>query len=364
MTRSESIRFKVIRNGAEYGELFAADSAPVLRMDRSGEIKMSLQGSFLPTVIDARGNKVQPDWMSDEIEPILCIDGTEKALGVLMPEKVTPKESKGKKILEIQALDRCWRVRDTKVEGSVYLTAGTAYLTAVEQLLAASGIATVSKTPSDAVLSEAREDWQTGESYLRIINTLLREINYKELWFNQQGFAVLEPASVPKAENIQHIMTNRKPDPKNRKEVEAIRVYPSITRETDIYEAPNVFVCVCSNADKSAGMKATAVNDNPKSPLSTVRRGRRIVKTVNVSNIASQTELQAYTDRLLYESMTSGETIRVETMLQQGFGVEDVTGVQYDDDTFGICIERAWDMQLTPGGKMTHTLEKVVINLG
>ena len=363
MIRSERIRFKILRNGAEFGELFAGSSAPVLHMDRSGEIKMSLQGSFLPTVLNAAGEEVEPDWMSDEIMPTLSIDGSEAALGVLMPEKVTPSISKGKKLLNIQALDRCWRVRDSKVEGSIYLSAGTSYLDAVEQLLTASGIATVIKTPNTATLTENREDWQTGESYLTIINTLLKEINYKELWFNQQGFAVLEPASVPTAENIQHVLTNRKPNPENKKEIAATRVFPSITRETDIYEAPNVFICVCSNADKSAGMKATAVNDNPQSPLSTIRRGRRIVKSVNVNNIASQEALQAYTDRLLYESMTTGEIIRVETMLQQGFGVEDVTAVQHNE-AFGICIEKAWEMQLAPGGKMTHTLEKVVINLG
>ena len=362
MTRSEEIRYRLLRNGIEIGELFTGDSAPTMRMDRSGEIKMSMQGEFLPTVLDSSGNEVSVDWLVDEIKPVLIIDGVEKAIGVMMPEKVTPASSKGKTVLNIQALDRCWRVRDTKVEGSIYMSAGTEYIDAIEGLLVASGIEMIVKTPSDAVLSEDREDWKSGDSYLKIINTLLKEINYKELWFNEMGFAVLEPASTPTAESIQHILTNRKPDPKNTKEIGTTRVYPGISRETDIYEAPNVFICVCSNADKDTAMKATAVNENPQSPLSTMRRGRRIVKVVNVDNIANQTELQAYANRLLYESMTTGETIRVETMLQQGFGVEDVTALRYDD-TFGICIEKAWDMQLMPGGKMTHTLEKVVINL-
>lgn len=362
MIRHEEIRFRMMRNGIEYGELYAMGT-PTLRMQSSGEIKMSLQGTFLPDAVDSRGNKVEVDWLADEIKPVLIMNGEINPLGVLMPSTVTPKEERGEETVELQAYDRCWRVRDYKMEGALYLTAGTAYLDAVEQLLTASGIATIIKTPSEATITEDRQDWETGTSYLTVVNDLLAEINYKPLWFNASGFAILEPASTPTAENIQHIFTSRKPDPRNRKEVEAVRLLPQISRKTDIYEAPNVFLCICSNADKDAGMKATAENNNPQSPLSTMRRGRRIVKEVRVNNIESQTELQAYADRLLYESMRTGEVINAETMLQSGFGVDDVTAIKYGE-TLGICVEEAWTMQLTPGGTMSHELKKVVINLG
>ena len=354
-----------MRNGIEYGELYAK-SAPTLRMQSSGEIKTSMQGTFLPTALDSRGKEVSIDWLSDEIKPVLIQDGDEKPLGVFMPAQVVPKDIKGEETLEVQAFDRCWRVRDNKVEGALYLSAGTAYLDAVEQLLTASGIATIIKTPSEAVLAEDRQDWETGTSYLKIVNDLLAEINYKQLWFNSSGFAILEPASTPTSENIQHIFTNKKPDPRNPKEVGSIRVLPQISKKTDIYQAANVFLCICSNADKADGMKATAENNNPQSPLSIMRRGRRIVQVVKVNNIESQSELQAYADRLLYESMTTGEVINVETALQSGFGVDDVTAIRYDgrESTLGVCVEKAWSMNLAPGGVMSHELEKVVINLG
>ena len=363
MTRRDLIRFKMLRNGIEYGELYAGDSSPTLRCDSNGELKMSLQGSFLPTVRDRDGKEVETDWLNDEIKPVLVTDGTEEPLGVLMPAKVTPRKQKNVETLDIQAYDRCWRVRDMKVEGSIYLTAGTAYLTVVEEMLAASGIANILMTPSDATLTEDREDWETGTSYLKIINQLLGEINYKPLWFNASGFAIIEPISTPTAQNIQHIFTNQKRDPRNPKETETISVIPTITRETDLYEAPNVFICVCSNADKEGDMVAKTENTNPQSPLSIMRRGRRIATVVRVDNIASQEELEAYATKLLNDSMLSGETIRVETILLPGFGVADVTALRYDD-TMGICIEKAWDMQLEIGGKMTHTLEKVVANIG
>lgn len=362
MIRTESIRYRLLRNGLDYGEIYA-DGAPTLRMDGNGEIKMSMQGNFLPIAVDSRGNSTEVDWLADEVKPILNINGEDFPLAVLMPAKVVPSKDKNKETLNVQFYDRCWRVRDMKVEGSLHLTAGTMYLDAVEQLLTSSGIGTIIKTPSTATLTEDREDWQTGVSYLTIVNQLLSEINYKQLWFNASGFAMLEPVSTPTAVNIQHTFTGNKPDQRLQKEIEAIRVHPKITREMDIYQAPNVFVCICSNADKDAGLVAKAVNTNPQSPLSTMRRGRRIVQVVNVDNIASQAELQAYANKLLNESMITGETIRVETALQPGFGVEDVTAINYED-VFGICLEKQWEMQLQAGGTMTHTLEKVVINLG
>ena len=84
---------------------------------------------------------------------------------------------------------------------------------------------------------------------------------------------------------------------------------------------------------------------------------------VQVDNIADQTELQAYADRLRNETMITGETIAVQTALLPGFGVDDVTAILYGD-LFAVCIEKAYTMDLQVGGLMQHTLEKVVINIG
>ena len=201
---------------------------------------------------------------------------------------------------------------------------------------------------------ERREDWDVGTSYLKIVNELLKEINYNPLWFDASGAAILEPASVPTAANIEHTL-----DASNVRSL----LLPSLTRETDVYSSPNVWVCVCSNADKSGPMTATAENTNPQSPLSIPRRGRRIVRVVRVNNIASQAELQAYADRLRNESMIGGETVVVKTALLPGYGVLDVVGLHFGELN-AVCLEQSFEMQLQPGGVMTHTLKKVVVNLG
>ncbi|MBR4472512.1 MAG: hypothetical protein IKS55_02635 [Oscillospiraceae bacterium] len=348
MTRELDFRYVIVRDGADYAELQRLDSStPSLEMDASMEIKTKLSGDYLIPAADV-------NFLTDEIRPELLIDGFPFNLGVYLPANVQELENRTTRYLHISAYDRCWRVRDNYTESLLHLSAGTNYLTAVETLLTACGIALISTTPTEATLTEDREDWDIGTSYLEIVNQLLSEINYNPLWFDADGTAVLEPASVPTAANIEHTLDDT--------QVESLMI-PAISKELDIYSAPNVFICVCSNADKSGPMVATSENTNPQSPLSIARRGRRIAKVVNVSNIASQEELQAYADRLRNETMITGETIIVKTGLLPGFGVNDVTAVRFGE-LFAVCLEKAWNMELRVGGSMVHTLEKVVVNLG
>lgn len=346
MIREIKFRYIVVRNGVDFSELHSTGT-PTIRMDEGAEIKTSLTGEFL--LPDDGVNLI-----SDEIRVEMIIDGITHNLGVYLPASVTVNESETTKSINLEAYDRCWRVQDTRTENRLHLSAGSNYVDKVVQLLAACGISLISKTASNAVLAEDREDWDIGTSYLEIINQLLREINYNPLWFDSDGLAIIEPASIPTAAHIEHTLDD----------TEVISLLkPAISRETDVYSAPNVFICVCSNVDKNNPMIATSENVNPQSPLSIQRRGRRICSVVQVDNVADQTELQSYADRLCNESMITGETITVKTGLLPGFGVNDVTSIRYGE-LFAVCIERAWSMTLTVGGEMTHTLEKVVINLG
>lgn len=363
MQRKLDLVFKVLRSGADYAVL-RADGDPTVRCQRSAEIKMSLQGNFKADAVDASGRVVPVNWLSDEIEPVLVIDGAETPLGVFAAAKAPETDDDGHKTLAVQAFDRCWRVRDTRAETRPYWAAGTLYLTAIEQQLTACGINSVLATPSAAAFATDREDWDVGTSNLQIINELLAEISYKPLWFNSAGIAILEPLAVPRAANIQHTLTDNVervsglPDPA---QIERL-IGRKITRTTDVYDAPNVWICVCDNPDFPAPLTATSENSNVNSPLSTVRRGRRIVKKVDVKNIASQLELQNYADNLRDQSLISGEIIELETALLPGYGVDDVVALHYGDFD-GIGIDHEWTMNLTVGGTMTHKIEKVVYNL-
>lgn len=348
MAREISFRYVILKNGADAGRIYPTSGAsPTLRMDSSGEIKSSLRGSFVDP-----GDAV--DWLSDQIRADLIIDGAPHHLGVFLPASVQQIEDSTSKSVSIEAFDRCWILKDTVTESMYYIAAGTNYVTAVIKLLTDAGIALIQATPTSSALAEDREDWEMGTSYLTIVNQLLSEINYKELWFNEDGVAILEPESIPTAANIRHTLDDTT--------VKSLML-PGINKETDIYRSPNVFVCVCSNPDKETVMVARSENSNPQSPLSTMSRGRRIMRVTMVDNIASQEDLQVYADQLRDKSMIAGETIQVSTALLPGYGADDVTSIRYGDLS-AICIERAWSMSLQVGGNMTHKLERLVVNIG
>lgn len=355
MRREVELRYRLRRGGADYAFLRAPDDdAPQLRMDAGAEIKAALTGTFLPWAWDAAGRRVAVNWLTDAICPELVIDGAAHPLGVYLPAAVTEQEDDGRSSVRVQAYDRCWLVRDTVIPGRYYIPAGAGYIQTVKQLLALCGMGLVFATANASTFPEAREDWDAGTSVLDIVNQLLGEINYKQLWFNAAGWPVLEPAATPTAEHIQHTL--------DAADVKSL-ILPKLRRDSDWYSAPNVFVCICDNPDKSGPMVATAENNNPQSPLSITRRGRRIMDVEYLDNVASQAELEAYAARKRNRSLITGETVELTTGLLPGYGVEDVVGLHYGDLN-ALCVDRSWVMELRPGGSMVHRLERIVYALG
>lgn len=370
-SRRVSFQYNLLRNGAFYARLRALeDAAPHIRMQDDAQIKMSFSGTFSPIATDVDGRPMEINWLTDEIQPVMIVNGLPYPLGVFIPTTQSLSFDTGSRV-SIQAYDRAQRVLDTNSATPVYWPRNTLYLDAVEQLLSAADINTVFTTPNDAAFTEPREDWPAGTPYLTIVNDLLAEINYKTLFFDENGAAVLEPAAIPEAAQIRHTLDDADP--------ETMVVLP-ITRTNDTFSAPNKFVVFCANPDKDENMVAVAVNDNPQSPISTVRRGREIVSVSTVDNIASQEELQAYAERLRNDSLLTGETVTVSTGLMPGWQVGDAVAMHQrprawiERTKFGkrlvtdpgfnaIGVSRSFDMELIPGGKMRHVVERVVYNL-
>lgn len=339
MTRTLNVRIDVLRRGARFCSLVPVGS-PHAVMSDSGRIKSSLSVSVV------KDDRV--DWLTDEICPVIIIDGAEYPIGVFLPSTVSDNVSDST-VTDIEAYDRCWRCDTEKWMPSQLIAEGTAYLDAIEQLLTHCGISLVIKTPTSSTIGEPRT-WDAGTSYLDIINGLLDEINYLPLWFNSNGYAMLQPQIIPTASEITHSL--------NGNDVRSL-LYPQLTKTQDLYNAPNVFTVICENADKSSILSATAINDNPVSPLSTVRRGRRIHSFTKVDNIADQAALEEYANLLRWESMGIGETVVATTALLPGFGLGDIVGLVYKNVN-GVYLSAGWTMELVTGGSMTHTLKRVV----
>lgn len=347
MTRELDFRYRILKHGASFGWLSEANSGrSSIRTKCSSSLKSRLTGQYLlpdgENLLDA------------EIQPEMILDGTVYPLGVYVPATVEEVRTGTGTAYSVTAYDRCWLLQTRTLEAQTTFMAGANYLDPVKSLLGQAGITLIAETPTAATLTETRADWPIGTDFLTVINSLLSEINYGEIWFNASGAAVLAPKKTPTAENIDHRLDSRT--------VRSL-ILPGLTRKTDIFSTPNVFLVVCSNPDKSGVLTAESENNNPQSPMSIQRRGRRILSVQTVNNIASQAALQAYADQLRDNSLFTSETFQVTTALFPGWGVNDITSLQYDDIR-AICTETAWTMNLNVGGNMTHTLERMVLAIG
>lgn len=77
-------------------------------------------------------------------------------------------------------------------------------------------------------------------------------------------------------------------------------LYPDISMDHDLYGIPNVVEVVYSNGREY--LYSRIVNDDPNSPVSTVRRGREIIQRVTdvqLPGIASQNQIDEYAVQLL-----------------------------------------------------------------
>lgn len=154
-------------------------------------------------------------------------------------------------------------------------------------------------TPSDKVTSTAHS-WDAGTEYLEIANDLMEMAGYDSLSVSPYGDAIISPA-VDLSEKVPAVTISDTEDSVGAR---------SFSHELDTYDVPNVVTVTFTNADNDP-MTATAVNDDPENPYSTVSRGKRIVRHETVDEIANQKALNEKAQELLKSSMMPVESIEI-----------------------------------------------------
>lgn len=87
-------------------------------------------------------------------------------------------------------------------------------------------------------------------------------------------------------------------------------LYADLSMENDLYNIPNAIEVVYSNT--SSNHTVRVVNDDPNSPVSTVSRGREILKRVtnpDLPGVPTERQLQEYAENLLREASTFESTV-------------------------------------------------------
>ena len=342
MNKTPTFRFDIVENGVCIGQAFALNK-PSVKCDSDAEVKLSLSGEFVLNIQN-------PNWLKARIKPYLIIGGKESSLGeYLISQADDCADKKGVKFWQIKGMDLGRIPQRSRTEKRVLFQAGQRYTDIVQSILLELGVSRIIAIQSDATLKNDRADWEIGTSWIKIINSLLAEINYQSLWFDTEGNARIQPHRQVDGTVIDHRYESG----------ELSQIKPQVDISSDIYKAYNVFTAMVSSPEYEEPMIAVSVNDIPTSRISTVNIGRVQAPIEKLDDIANQEELQKYVDNLRFQSMCSTETISFRTALNQ-HQVRDIVSIHHPQAS-GIYQEAQWKMTLSFDGEMTHTAQRVVI---
>lgn len=336
-------RMEILRNYVKIGEI--RTESVLIRFNNSSEVMRGIQLDMKDVKMDAPD--LSFDMFKDRIRPVLIQDGREDPLGVYMvmaaPETVSDVED----YISIEGYDETMLVKQAAFESRAYYAAGTKYLDIIQQLLTSLGLPNIYVEDNNATLGTEIEA-AVGKNCLTFINELLDAINYQHLYADMNGTL-----------QIRKVVNPTEPEFIYR-DGSAFNIVPPIKVGTDIYSLPNVVVGVYSSPDQNSPMVYKAVNDDAESIISTVNRGYKVVKMVELRNSASSQALEDYVKRVAFESMQSTEKVTFTTLAEAGH--EPSAALQLDTVAVkGLFIEKEWEMRISQTEfSMSHTAERKV----
>lgn len=287
------------------------------------------------------------------LTPWMCIEiakGREAKfpLGVFI---ISPSKSMSGNVntINITGYDLGKIAYDDKSTSRIYAPKNAIYTSYVAQLLGSDYPDL--EIESSTIVKAYDQEWEIGESKITIANTLLAAINYNPLHFDEFGVGIIDKYIIPNEQEITGTYIAG---------LTSV-IVDGMSVSSDKFSIPNRWVRYTENVDSEYYI-STYTNDDPNSPYSTVSRGRVIVDSNSVDDIASQTELDSYVLKVAAESMQSTEKLEFSTLNMPGHGYRECLWVEID--TYGISgsyIEVGWEMDLSSGGLMKHKCERTVI---
>lgn len=238
---------------------------------------------------------------------------------------------------------------DTKLESTQTYTQNTIYTSSIANMVG--GLYTLYDVVENATLrNPTTVEYEIGSTQIEVINSMLNAINYYPLYFDNYGKAHAEPYIFPEARKIQIIYAD------DSKSV----LLDGITKHTNLFETPNRFIRYTNDSDHEA-LKSIVTVTSADIPSSTVNRGRIITDIESVDDIATQSALDNLTKRAAINASQQVETVEFSTLAMPCHDYKNCIQLKCDDIGIeGKYIETAWEMELTPGGNMTHTCQKAV----
>lgn len=271
------------------------------------------------------------------------------SLGVFLISSPTRKEEQSI-YREIEAYDKLLITKEDKVTDRYTIKAGTTYYDAMVALLDSASIDKYNIENNDKTLKNDKE-WDPGTEKLAILNDLASDLNFTPFWVDEWGFY----------RSNQYRSPQEQPSDYTYQDDELSIVESGIEEELDLFNLPNVFTVVVANPDTEETFVSTVENNNPNHPRSIPSLGRRVVRFEEKDDIADQESLDAYVERLAFESSQIYGRVRFQTAIMPFHSYSNV--LRIINSKLGIndkYSEVSWKMNLEAGASMEHEVRKVV----
>lgn len=294
--------------------------------------------------IDLVGSEDIINMSSDRVRPWRIVGDEEWALGVYVLASPSTEYTATGSTRSIELVDKITVVKDDCITQTLQVTKGSNIVDAALQQVRAAGETRVLATPSDATLSNTMT-WEPGTSRLRVINDLLSVAGYWSLTTDRQGQFILEPYVDPADRTISWEFA----------EGETSLHRPEWSHELPLWDATNHVTLVSQEDDDENVWVATAVDDNPNSPTSTVNM-RRVLNPIVEENVeaSSALDLQLQANRKLRDNSNVVGTLEVTHAFvplwyrdgvrfsSQGVGTKATVTEMSMDLTPGSLVDAKW----------------------
>lgn len=329
----------------QIGALDAMLETGNVKFDASAEIKRVAN----ITVKEKQFREI--DWLNDRIRPMFNLktpkgDILSWSLGVFL---ISSPSRRHNNYIErdLELYDKSLILREDKITDRLLLKQGTPYLTHIVSLLNSASINQVDIEQTELTLTTDKE-YEIGTSKLKIINELLAEMNYKSIWVDENGIFTSNAFRMQSSLDVEYEYRTDK----------LSIIKGDAVEEADIFNAPNKWVRYVSNPELPT-LISKYENNSLSSITSIPNRGRIIVDSRSIDDIADQATLDKYIQRVAYEASQVYSTLVFNTAIMPHHSMQNLLFISYDE--LGIhdkYVEESWNISFT--GTMTHNAKRVI----
>lgn len=340
--RTETYRFDLLdaaNTVVAQGIDVEADQPASVNNDVNRNIRRTLDGLHLsPSVL------ADIDTLSDRLQPVVTIDGTEYPVGVfLFGDHRVRRYSWGDEPTST-LVDQCV-ILDDPISTSVGYDTGTVVTTAIAAQAAAAGIVAVSIDASTATI-QAPIAWAIGQhSRLKIIGDLCALAGFLAPYFDNAGTLICRAA--PSLATATADFTYGLGTATSGRVIDG-----TIDVRDDLLSAPNRYLAVATDA--TAGDISGVFNVPDSAPYSAANRGRTITTVIRAQGLADPAAAAAAAEARYTQDSSTFQWVSFDAVPDPRHDTHDLVG--FDGDLFR---EQGWKLRLAPGGPHEHDLRRV-----